>query len=280
MRHIVGAMGEGWRATPSILAPEAQDAQYRLWGPVGGSIVNSLFSLAGAVPAATNALMYGGAELANQVTGDPRAGRDALMLGRTALTPERRCPSCRSASRRAARQSDDGSSVHGRAERAAQSRPQPMSEAESGIARTHAQLGFGPDNPPPPPDMTATPADRAPAFVPRVNIDPLTGQTDTARFPSCFACKQPSMPLATASRDRNPASRQAAAPPVDRVPPGAAGPRSPGCAGTPMPQRGTRPGQRMLLSRHQCHNQNRRPSQVLVNAPLARRERHSPMRQP
>ena len=52
----------------------------------GGSIVNSLFSLAGAVPAATNGLMYGGAELANQVTGDPRAGRDALMLGQTALT--------------------------------------------------------------------------------------------------------------------------------------------------------------------------------------------------
>lgn len=84
--RIGGAMAEGWRATPSFLAPEMRDRQSQLYGPVGGSIVNSLFSLPGAVPAGINSLLYGGAELANQVTGDPRAGRDALMLGQTALT--------------------------------------------------------------------------------------------------------------------------------------------------------------------------------------------------
>ena len=227
VRHIVGAMGEGWRATPSILTPEAQDAQYRLYGPVGGSIVNSLFSLAGAVPAATNALMYGGAELANQATGDPRAGRDALMLGQTALTLGGAVPrvGAPTAGPRANPMMD--AFTRAEAERAAQpSRPQPMSEAESGIARTHAQLGFGPDNPPPPPDMTATPADRAPAFVPRVNIDPLTGQPATTQVPTVLRLQA----AIDAAGDRQPGPQPgfappgAAAPPVDRVPPGAAGP--------------------------------------------------------
>ena len=75
---IEKAMGEGWQATPSILTPETQAYQDQfLWGKY---FVNPLFRVANAIPAATNALMYGGAELANQVTGDPRAGRDALTL--------------------------------------------------------------------------------------------------------------------------------------------------------------------------------------------------------
>ena len=81
-RAIVGAAGEGWQATPSILTPETQAYQDQfLWGKY---FVNPLFRVANAIPAATNALMYGGAELANQITGDPRAGRDALMIAQVA----------------------------------------------------------------------------------------------------------------------------------------------------------------------------------------------------
>ena len=70
----------------SILTPEdaGVPVDQFLW-PLGKYFVNPLFRVANAIPgAATNALMYGGAELANQVTGDPRAGRDALMIAQVA----------------------------------------------------------------------------------------------------------------------------------------------------------------------------------------------------
>jgi hypothetical protein len=77
---IGSAMAEGWRATPQILTPEAEEGQRRLWGPIMGGAINNLYRGGTDVLAAGNALMYGVAEGANQITGDPRAGRDALMI--------------------------------------------------------------------------------------------------------------------------------------------------------------------------------------------------------
>ena len=63
------------------------------------------------------------------------------------------------------------------------SRPPPPDPAASGIARTQLQVGTR-DAPPPSPDMTATPAERAPGFVPRVNLDPLTGEAAPTQVPT------------------------------------------------------------------------------------------------
>lgn len=81
---VLGAAVEGWRATPSILTPEAEAGQVRLWGPIVGGAINTLYRGGTDVLAAGNALMYGGAETVNQITGDPRAGRDALMIAQVA----------------------------------------------------------------------------------------------------------------------------------------------------------------------------------------------------
>ena len=77
-RAIVGAVAEGWRAVDPILAPEAQAAQYRIWGPVGGDIINELYNIPSDFLKAGGALMYGVSELANQVTGNPEVGRDVM----------------------------------------------------------------------------------------------------------------------------------------------------------------------------------------------------------
>lgn len=81
--RLASAAAEGWRATPSILTPEGQDVINEM-GPLGRQIVNPALKILNIPVAAANALMYGGAELANQLTGDPRAGRDALMLAQVA----------------------------------------------------------------------------------------------------------------------------------------------------------------------------------------------------
>ena len=74
---IGGAMAEGWRGPVSLLPPGSDEAgQERLWGPYLGGAINTLARLPLGIP---NALTYGAAEFANQVTGDPRAGRDVNM---------------------------------------------------------------------------------------------------------------------------------------------------------------------------------------------------------
>ena len=75
---VESAMAEGWRATPSILTPEGEDALNKL-GPLFRQIINPGLKVLNVPLAAGNALMYGGAEIANQVTGDQRAGRDFLQ---------------------------------------------------------------------------------------------------------------------------------------------------------------------------------------------------------
>ena len=86
-------MGEGWQATPSILTPEGEASQERLWGPYLGGGLNLLYRAANVPFAAGNALIYGGAELANQITGDPRAGRDFIMGAQIAPTARTGLPS-------------------------------------------------------------------------------------------------------------------------------------------------------------------------------------------
>ena len=81
--RLAGAAAEGWRATPSILTPEGQDVINEM-GPLGRQIINPALKILNIPVAAANGLLYGGAELANQLTGDPRAGRDALMLAQVA----------------------------------------------------------------------------------------------------------------------------------------------------------------------------------------------------
>lgn len=74
---IANAAFQGFTEAPRALTPYAQDVVNRL-GPVGSQIINPLIQLPFS---AGNALMQGVAETANQVTGDPRAGRDVTMLG-------------------------------------------------------------------------------------------------------------------------------------------------------------------------------------------------------
>ena len=83
VRKIGGAMAEGWRATPPILTPEAQ-AHPLMQGFLGTQVYGPALSALGGFLGVGNALMYGGAQLANEVTGDPRAGRDALMIAQVA----------------------------------------------------------------------------------------------------------------------------------------------------------------------------------------------------
>jgi hypothetical protein len=70
-------MAEGWRAPGVGMTPEQEAQQTRLWGPYLGGAVNTFYR---AIPGVPNALMYGAAEVANQITGDPRAGRDVTAL--------------------------------------------------------------------------------------------------------------------------------------------------------------------------------------------------------
>ena len=228
-RQIVGAMGEGWQATPSILTPEGQASQERLWGPYLGGGVNLLYRAANAPFAAGNALIYGGAELANQITGDPRAGRDFIMgaqvapmarngvivrPGEAPSLPETPIHPLMDAFNRA------------EAERAAQPpRPQPPDPAVSGIARTHDQLGVGPDLDRPPPSPSGTPADRAPPGVPPGTEVPMSLRIKAA-IDAADAQQPGPQPGFVPSADIDPITGQArpVQPPVDRVPPGAAGP--------------------------------------------------------
>lgn len=73
---IGAAIAQGWREAPSLLPPGSDEAgQERLWGPYLGGAINTAFR---APFGAFNALTYGAGEFANQVTGDPRAGRDVV----------------------------------------------------------------------------------------------------------------------------------------------------------------------------------------------------------
>ena len=215
-RAIIGAAGEGWRAVDPILAPEAQAAQYRIWGPVGGDIINELYNIPSDFLKAGGALMYGVSELANQVTGNPEVGRDVMaaqnMLPffhagipagaiRPYAVPETRANPMMDAFDRA------------EAARAEQlSRPQPTSDVENNIAKVQAQIGVRPDQLPP----TGTPADTAPPGVPPGTAVPtdlrLRAAIDAAGTP-------PPEPAPGFVPPGTPA-------PVDRVPPGAAGPET------------------------------------------------------
>jgi len=74
---IAGAAVEGWKATPSIMTPEGEDVINKM-GPLGRQLINPALKVLNVPIAAGNALMYGAAETANQVTGDARAGRDVM----------------------------------------------------------------------------------------------------------------------------------------------------------------------------------------------------------
>ena len=172
-----------------------------------------------------NALMYGGAEAANQITGDPRAGRDALMIAQLLPMATRSGPVQSSilaerASVVAPRVNPLMDSFNRmEAQRVTEpSRPPPPDSVASNIARVQAQLGVR-DAPPPSPDMTATPAERAPGFVPRVNIDPLTGEATPTQVPTDLRLR--------AAIEAVPAK-----PPPGFVPPGERAPSvAPGAAG-------------------------------------------------
>ena len=77
-KKVGGAVREGWNGPVSLLPPGSDDAgQERLYGPYVGGAINTLFRSPLGLP---NAVLYGAAEFANQVTGDPRAGRDVMRL--------------------------------------------------------------------------------------------------------------------------------------------------------------------------------------------------------
>ena len=77
-KKVGGAVREGWNGPVSLLPPGSDDAgQERLYGPYVGGAINTLFRFPLGLP---NAVLYGAAEFANQVTGDPRAGRDVMRL--------------------------------------------------------------------------------------------------------------------------------------------------------------------------------------------------------
>ena len=161
---IVGAMGEGWQATPSIATPDGEQLINRLSPfsvPIGSQIINPALKILNVPFAAGNALMYGGAELANQVTGDPRAGRDVLMAGQVA--PMARIgPGVAPVEMAAGTRVNPLMDTFNRAEamRADQpSRPDPVA---SNIARVQSQIGVRPE----PPAPVGMPADTAPPGIP------------------------------------------------------------------------------------------------------------------
>ena len=212
---IETAMGQGWRDTPSIATPEGEAAINKL-GVLGSQLINPALKIINIPVAATNALMYGGAELANQVTGNPDAGRDFMAALNTLpfiqagipagairpyAVPETRANPMMDAFDRA------------EAARAEQpSRPQPTSDVENNIAKVQAQIGVRPDQPPP----TGTPADTAPPGVPPGTAVP----TDLRLRAAIDATDTP--PPGPAPGFVPPGT----VPPVDRVPPGAAGPET------------------------------------------------------
>ena len=178
---------------------------------VGGAI-NTLFRFPLGLP---SALTYGAAEFAHQVTGDPRAARDALMMMQVApmAKPGFAGPKEFAVAPRVSPMMDAFERME--AQRATEpSRPQPTSEVENNIARVQAQLGVGPDRPPPPPSPSATPADRVPPGVPPGTEVPISLRIQAALE---AANDRPAGPRA----DFVPPDATA---PPDRVPPGAAGP--------------------------------------------------------
>jgi hypothetical protein len=209
--RIVGAVDEGFRRGASA----GKDIQ-------GQPLLTGLMRQGGGVLGAIGGgLGQGAYELGNLWS--PEAGRDAFMGAQVlgSLWPLRaKIPSPTDLT--AAPRVSPMMEAFDRAEamRAEQpSRPQPPDPAVSGIARTHEQLGWR-VAPPPSPDMTATPAERAPGFVPRVNVDPLTGEATTTQVPT-------DLRLRAAIEAVPPEAPPGFVPPGERgpsVPPGAAGP--------------------------------------------------------
>jgi hypothetical protein len=209
--RIVGAADEGFRRG----AAAGTDIQ-------GQPLLTGLMRQGGGLlGAAGGALGQGAYELGNLWS--PEAGRDAVMGAQVlgALWPLRAqipSPAVLAAAPRVSPMME----AFDRAEaaRAEQpSRPAPPDPAASGIARVQSQIGVR-DAPPPSPDMTATPADRAPGFVPRVNVDPLTGEAVTTQVPT-------DLRLRAAIEAVPPEAPPGFVPPGERgpsVPPGAAGP--------------------------------------------------------
>ena len=158
----------------------------------------------------------------------PEAGRDAFMAGQIIPNLGMTVPKLgltRGATVRALAEAPRISPMmeafdRAEAARAEQpSRPQPPDPVASNIARVQSQIGVR-DAPPPSPDMTATPAERAPGFVPRVNVDPLTGEATTTQVPT-------DLRLRAAIEAVPPEAPPGFVPPGERgpsVPPGAAGP--------------------------------------------------------
>jgi hypothetical protein len=241
VRRVAAAMGEGWRATPSILTDEGTNLIRRYLDPyTAKTIAIPGAQILGGALGAWNALMYGGAEVANQVTGDPRAGRDALILAQVAPMAAHGFagPKAFDVAPRVSPMMDAFDRME--AQRATEpSRPPPPSEAESGIARVHAQLGVGPDRPPPPP--SPIPAEAAPPGVPpgtEVPIDlrlrAAINAVPPAPEPAPTGTVVPPVNVDPITGQRTPVQ----APPPERVPPGSTGPAATPYAAPPEPGRG------------------------------------------
>ena len=77
--HIAKAAAQGWQDSPSILTDEGQQAVDQYGGIIGREIINpALKVVGGALLSAPSAAMNAIAETANQVTGNPQAGRDVM----------------------------------------------------------------------------------------------------------------------------------------------------------------------------------------------------------
>ena len=76
---IIDAAVQGWKDTPAILTPVAQSWLEDNTGRLGDQLINPVFHLAGAIPAAANALTAGVSQAAMETLGE-KGGRDALAL--------------------------------------------------------------------------------------------------------------------------------------------------------------------------------------------------------
>jgi hypothetical protein len=256
--RIVGAIDEGFRKGASA----GTDIQ-------GQPLLTGLMRQGGGVLGAVGGAFGQGAyEIGNLWS--PEAGRDAVM-GLQSLTPLMAIPQfglTRGATVRALAEAPRISPMmeafdRAEAMRAEQpSRPAPPDPVASNIARVQSQIGVR-DAPPPSPDMTATPADRAPGFVPRVNVDPLTGEATTTQVPTDLrlraaieAVPPEAPPGFVPPGEPGPSVRPGAAgpetippyasPDAGTPPPETGAPRSAGAAGTPYAAAAMTPEQEAL----------------------------------
>ena len=211
--------GEHAHADPHASGGQAHPL---MQGFLGTQVYGPALSALGGFLGAGNALMYGGAELTNQVTGDPRAGRDALMIAQVAPMAGRPGAITRSLaaepgglSWRNLLPQDNGPPLPGPRVAPLMETFNRMDAERAAEVRQNFDRGAAPYRQPPQP--TGTPADRVPPGVPpgtQVPIDLRLGAAIDA-----VGDVQPAARSAFVPPDSQ-------APPVERVPPGAAGPET------------------------------------------------------